>query len=77
MTTIHLSIHPSSTKQKTDEFVNAIKKELSEYHVMFSFEDVIIKGENYPMVVKDIVAPGDVYDDIEQRIAKVRASLIA
>lgn len=44
---------------------------------MFSFEDVIIKGENYPMVVKDIVAPGDVYDDIEQRIAKVRASLIA
>ncbi|MEG9580378.1 MULTISPECIES: hypothetical protein [Serratia] len=77
MTTIHLSIHTSSTKQKTDEFVNAIKKELSEYNVMFSFEDVITKGENYPIVVKNIVAPGDVYDDIEQRIAKVRASLIA
>ncbi|EOY5050393.1 hypothetical protein ACP3A4_001039 [Serratia marcescens] len=75
--TIHLTIHVSSTKQKTEEFVNAIKKELSEYEVIFSFENTIIDGEKYPMAVKNIMAPEDVYDDIEQRIAKVRASLIA
>ncbi|TWY28649.1 hypothetical protein [Serratia marcescens] len=75
--TIHLTIHVSSTKQKTEEFVNAIKKELSEYEVMFSFENTIIDGEKYPIAVKNIIAPEDVYDDIEQRIAKVRASLIA
>ncbi|HEJ0329288.1 TPA: hypothetical protein SLP14_002073 [Serratia marcescens] len=75
--TIHLTIHVSSTKQKTEEFVNAIKKELSEYEVIFSFENTIIDGEKYPIVVKNIIAPEDVYDDIEQRIAKVRASLIA
>ncbi|HEI8820254.1 TPA: hypothetical protein SLG99_002629 [Serratia marcescens] len=74
--TIHLTIHVSSTKQKTEEFVNAIKKELSEYEVIFSFENTIIDGEKYPIAVKNIMAPEDVYDDIEQRIAKVRASLI-
>ncbi|ENN8406537.1 hypothetical protein MMS95_06795 [Serratia sp. PGPR-27] len=57
--------------------MNAIKNELSECNVIFSFEGVVVRGENYPTVVKNILAPGDVYDDIEQRIAKVRAFLIA
>ncbi|MBX9334828.1 hypothetical protein ACUND9_27725 [Serratia sp. IR-2025] len=71
--TIHLTIDIGNSKNKADELAQALKNEFSEYNVMFSFEGSEAKGQNYPPIVKNIISS----DDIEQRIAKVRASLIA
>lgn len=73
MTNIHLTIDISNSKHKAEKLAQVLKKEFSEYNVMFSFEGSEAKGQNYPPIVKNIISP----DDIEQRIAKVRASLIA
>lgn len=72
MTTIHLTIDIGNSKLKAEELAQALKQEFSEYNVMFSFEGNEAKGQDYPPIVKNIIA----LDDIEQRIAKLRASLI-
>lgn len=73
MTNIHLTVDIGNSKHKAEKLAHALKKEFSEYNIMFSFEGSEAKGQNYPPIVKNIISP----DDIEQRIAKVIASLIA